>query len=81
MDKVIHYLSTCLTTGKPIFNNMSWWAIWGDPSYGSVEMTHKWGYVMAMLQEKALEAGFSKVKFKTPRYHLPQRDMRAVAIK
>lgn len=80
MDKVVEYLVKCATDRKPIFANMSWWALWGDPRYKSVEMTHKWGYSMEMLTAKLQEAGFSTVTFDTPRYHVPQRDMRAVAV-
>lgn len=80
MDKVVKYFVRCATEGKPIFANMSWWAMWGDPRYKSVEMTHKWGYSMEMLKAKLESVGFRSVVFHEPRYHLPQRDMRAVAI-
>ena len=80
MDKVFDYLVQCAAKKKPVFAQMSWWALWGDPRYKSVEMTHKWGYSMQMLKTVLEQAGFTSVSITTPRYHLKQRDMRVVAI-
>ena len=80
MDKVMDYLVKCSQMKQPIFANMSWWALWGDPRYKSVEMTHKWGYSMQMLKTVLEQAGFANVSIVHPRYHVKQRDMRAIAI-
>lgn len=80
MDKVMDYLAKCATMKQPVFAQMSWWALWGDPRYKSVEMTHKWGYSTAMLQKALQQAGFTTVTLTEPRYHVKQRDMRAVAL-
>ena len=81
MDKVFTYLAKCAKLGKPPLAQMSWWALWGDPRYTSVEMTHKWGYSAEILRHTLLKAGFSIISIVKARYHLPQRDMRAVAVK
>lgn len=80
MDKVAAYFVQCAQKQKPIFAQMSWWALWGDPRYKSIEMTHKWGYSMQMLEAVLRQVGFSTITFHDARYHLPQRDMRAVAV-
>lgn len=79
MDKVLDYLVKCATTKQPVFAQMSWWALYGDPRYKSVEMTHKWGYSKRMLQAVLQQAGFTTIHLTEPRYHVKQRDMRAVA--
>lgn len=80
MDKVISYLVNCAKQNKPVFAQMSWFAFYGDPRYKNVEMTHKWGYSKQMLQSALEQAGFGAIMFEEPRYHLAQRDMRAIAI-
>lgn len=80
MDKVFGYLARCAAKRQPIYAQMSWWALWGDPRYKSVEMTHKWGYSQEMLATVLTQAGFAPVSIGNPRYHLKQRDMRALAI-
>lgn len=81
MDKVFTYLAECAKRQRPPLAQMSWWALWGDPRYGSVEMTHKWGYSVFLLKKALTEAGFSTISIVKARYHVPQRDMRAVAVK
>jgi predicted SAM-dependent methyltransferase len=80
MDKVFTYLAECARKKTKPFAQMTWWALYGDPRYKSVEMTHKWGYSAQMLVDTLHRAGFQHVTLVEPRYHLKQRDMRAVAI-
>jgi predicted SAM-dependent methyltransferase len=80
MDKVLTYLARCVTEQAKPRAQMTWWALYGDPRYKSVEMTHKWGYSKEMIKEKVVAAGFDQVAVVKPRYHIPQRDMRVVAI-
>lgn len=79
MDKVTAYLVKCAQTKQPAFAQMTWWALYGDPRYKSVEMTHKWAYSFELLEKALISAGFTDVAFSKPRYHVPQRDMRATA--
>jgi predicted SAM-dependent methyltransferase len=80
LDKVFSYLTQCEKRGASVNAQMSWWALYGDPRYKSVEMTHKWGYSARLLKEALEKAGFQPVSIMEPRYHIKQRDMRAIAI-
>lgn len=81
LDKVFAYITRCVRDGTPMSPTFSWFPLWGDPKYGSVEMTHKWGYTFKMLKEELVKAGFRDVKYMKPFYHFPDRDMRLEASK
>lgn len=55
---------------------MGQWGLFGDPGYREPLMCHRWCYTATELIELMREAGFSKVKQKTPQFHKPNRDMR-----
>jgi predicted SAM-dependent methyltransferase len=81
MDKVLNYILQCANKGIEAPTKMIWNALWGDPKYKSVPMTHKWGYTKKMIQEVMELAGFKDIVFEEPRYHFPIRDMRVVGTK
>lgn len=81
MNKVMHYISQCLQSKEPFLVRKSWFALWGDPNYRSVEMTHKWGYTKEELTELLQDAGFRDIQSTEPRYHMKSRDMRMEAYK
>ena len=81
MDKVLHYITRCVTESVPVNLAFSWWAFWGDPKYRSVPMTHKWGYTYDSLQQVVAEAGYVQARIETPHYHFAERDMRVVCYK
>lgn len=81
LDKVLRYLAEAFTNRYPIRAHMTWWALYGDPRHKDPYMCHKWGYTERMLKDVLQEAGFTTINFEPPRYHVLQRDMRAVAIK
>ncbi len=55
--------------------------IFGDPRYRRPEMLHKWCWSQDELKEELQNAGFSRVEFEEPKFHVPLRDMRATAYK
>lgn len=80
LDKVLTYFMRAAKAKRRPSVQMTWWALYGDPRYESVEMTHKWAYSKDLLKNVLEEAGFRPVSIVEPRYHLVQRDMRAIAI-
>lgn len=82
LDKIFEYITKCVTKHQGRYQaQMVQWAFWGDPRYQSEPMTHKWGYTMENLREKAAKAGLTKIAIGNPRYHVKVRDMRLVAQK
>lgn len=81
MDKVFRYIAAAMARKEPLHGNFSVLPLWGDPRMKSVEMCHKWGYFFMSLREELVKAGFIDVKYEKPRYHFPNRDMRATARK
>jgi predicted SAM-dependent methyltransferase len=81
MTKVLNYIKQCLEQKQPYWMQMTWWAIWGDPRYQDVAMTHKWGYTDKSMQFEMTKAGFEQVTVMEPRYHVKKRDMRVIGIK
>lgn len=81
MDKVFAYLAARIKSGEPSAPSFSCFALWGDPSYQSPAMCHKWGYFKADMVNVLTEAGFATVQHEEARYHFPQRDMRVTATK
>lgn len=68
-------------THKPLLPQMTWWALYGDPSYKNENMVHKWVYTVPMMIDTLTQAGFENVTEEVPQFHVPQRDMRIVATK
>lgn len=81
MDKVLRYISRCLTEGVDINLAFSWWAFWGSPKHKSAPMCHKWGYTEQMMIDLLARVGFVNIQVESPRYHFKERDMRLTAQK
>ena len=81
MDKVFVYMTNCAAQNQPIQAFMSIHAIYGDPKYKSVAMTHKWGWFQTPLKGMLEMVGFTDIKFCEPNYHFPFRDMRVECLK
>lgn len=81
MNKILGYMKQCMDAGKPMVVRKTWLALWGDPDYKSVEMTHKWGYSTEELTLLLEDCGFRDIQSTEPRYHMKSRDMRMEAIK
>lgn len=75
-DKVAQFISE----GSKDFR-MTHYALFGDPHYKRPEMEHKWCYSMEELRWILSEAGFTNIEFKTPAFHIEQRDMRVECTK
>ena len=80
LDKVFAYIAQKLRNDEMIDMRMSMWALWGDPGWESVAMTHKWGYTIGMMSDLLRKVGFSEVKSAKPHFHVPSRDMRIEAV-
>lgn len=52
------------------------WGLFGDPGYGSVEMTHKWSWTHSELAAELQIAGFENVQVQEPIFHIKERDFR-----
>lgn len=61
----------------------SLWGLYGDDKHNDVFMLHKWGYTPDTLSKLCRQAGFVKVKSKSPQFHAARihRDMRIEARK
>lgn len=81
LDMVFNHIFLRMKKGQPPAPGFSWFALWGDPRYKSVEMCHKWGYFRADMPLILSNAGFVNVAAEEPRYHFKNRDMRFVAFK
>ncbi len=55
--------------------------LFGDPADKKPDMMHKWCYLQSELHAMLEGAGFRKVTFMEPVFHIPQRDIRVEAIK
>lgn len=63
--------------------NMTRWALYGEPSThkDGFPAVHKWCYSKDEMRKILELAGFSEILEERPKYHVPERDMRFVAIK
>lgn len=78
LDKMLAYLQQT----KHLDQQMFLWGLYGDPrTHQGVEDLHKWAWTAKELKTVLFDAGFLEVTFETPKFHVPQRDMRAVATK
>lgn len=81
MDKVFAYILSHVKSGKMLSPTYSWFALWGDPKYRTIDQVHKWGYNPQMLGDLMRHAGFVNVSSQKARYHFPARDMRMEGFK
>jgi ubiquinone/menaquinone biosynthesis C-methylase UbiE len=82
MDKVVSYLTQCMTDNKPIKAEMTMWALYGDPSTQKSEADlHKWCWGQVELARVLQRVGLENVTHQKPTTHVPQRDMRLIGTK
>lgn len=80
LDKIFDYLRVQLGAGEPIREDMTLWAMYGDPrTIRSEQDLHKWLYSFQDI--KVVLDDFSYIVFKDPVYHVKERDMRVEATK
>lgn len=62
---------------------MSYWALWGDPGHKDPFMTHRWGYTPDTARALLAQHGFTSIQSLPPRTHGAKagRDMRIEAVK
>lgn len=60
---------------------MTYWALYGDPSYKNPTMVHKWCYGPLQLARLMTVAGIADAHEEPARFHQPIRDMRVVGVK
>jgi predicted SAM-dependent methyltransferase len=82
MEKIIgNFIDGVNAPGGVVNMRITWWGLFGDPSYKDPYMMHQWCYTKGMIQEAIKSAGFKDVEFFEPRYHKTCRDMRVTAYK
>ncbi len=81
LDRIFLYFKSCMEEKKPINEQMTMWALYGDPGYNDPAMVHRWCFSAAELIELFCEAGFKDVRVSQPQYHHPARDMRVTGFK
>lgn len=58
------------------------WPMYGEPTEDMREEDlHKWFYTFDEARKYLKQAGFGEVRYETPHFHVPDRDMRIVATK
>lgn len=64
-------------------DQMSYWALYGDPSHEDEWMTHRWGWTRNALKRELENAGFRDVKIRKPQWHggRENRDLRIECVK
>lgn len=63
-------------------DRMGMWGLFGDPSYQSELMVHRWAYSGEELAHLLKAAGFSRVRIQPAEFHKRQRrDLRVVGVK
>lgn len=77
LDKVLMHFHN----GSP--ENMTLWPLYGDPRThkDGEPALHKWCWSIEQFGQLLKVAGFDKIKYETPHYHQPTRDMRWVCTK
>ena len=75
LDKVVDFLRR----GEPNLR-YTLFPLYGDPSYQSEAMCHRWCYSQALLKQ-FMEAHLESVEVQPAKYHFPERDMRVVGVK
>lgn len=64
-------------------DQMTMWALYGDPGHGSPYMVHRWGYTPQTIQSLLAFHGFDNITLLPPQTHRARanRDMRVEAIR
>lgn len=80
LDSAIAALSGA--SGRPK-RQWGYWVLYGDPGHKNPLYGHRWGWTPETLTAELKSAGFlaENIKPERPRYHVPERDMRIVAVK
>lgn len=76
LEKVMAYMLSCMQADRPMDHRMSLWAMYGDPGYQSIEMSHKWLFSKGELKELLRDQGLVEVQSEPPKTHIALRDMR-----
>lgn len=66
-------------TQVPIKPQMTFWPLYGDPSYKNEKMCHHWAWTPETLSYVLKEIGFRDIKEEKAQFHVPARDMRITA--
>jgi SAM-dependent methyltransferase len=81
LDKVLAHLVAAATGQRPYKARLTMLALYGDPSYRSDAMCHRWCFSESELMELMTDAGLTAVVSTPPQWHVPERDMRIEGIK
>jgi predicted SAM-dependent methyltransferase len=81
LDKIAKIIAHSIIDRTPLNPRMTIWGLYGDPSYKSEEMTHKWCYSYTELEEILTELGMVDITREQPQTHQKHRDMRMTAVK
>ena len=76
LEKVMAYMLACIQTDQPMQDRMSLWAMYGDPNYQSVDMSHKWLFSKLEVKDLLRDQGLVDVQSEPPQTHIASRDMR-----
>lgn len=70
-----------LLLGSP--DQMSMWALYGDPGHKDPYMCHRWGYTPATITQLLADAGYQNIRVLPPQTHGARhnRDMRVECVK
>jgi len=75
LDKIIAIFNQAIEKKAALPVNMTMWGLYGDPSYKSPAMVHRWCYSVAELTDMMEDAGL-EVSLHKATTHQPIRDMR-----
>lgn len=81
LDKVLGLFFEFARRGEPLNPRLTLWALYGDPGYMDVAMTHKWCFGARELAALMERAGLVDVRACEPQTHIAARDMRLEGIK
>ena len=81
LDRILTYFKKCMEEKKPVNEQMTMWALYGDPGYNDPAMVHRWCFSAYELKRIMENVGFKDVEISNPQYHHPQRDMRLTGFK
>lgn len=81
LDKVLAIFQSHISAGKPVPARLTMWALYGDPGYENLAMTHRWCYSVAELRDLLVKVGLVAIEEQEPQTHVAIRDMRLVARK
>jgi len=79
-EKTLGLINLALIQEEPV-NHGLLFALYGDWRTRDPLMQHKWLFFRGMMRDLLAEAGFTACHEEPAQYHVPQRDMRWVALK